>query len=225
MRAINMLHIRYGFTVRGFVLGISLLLLLSCQSAYYKSMEQLGYHKREILVDRVEEVRDTQIEAKEQFKTALERFSSVVHFEGGDLEALYEKLNNEYEASKAKAEALHNHIASVENVANALFEEWENELEQYSDPSLRHTSAQKLAQTRSHYEKLIRAMRRAETKIEPVLTSFHDQVLFLKHNLNAQAIAALQGELNTIETDVNRLVKEMEAAINEANAFIETMEG
>lgn len=225
MRAINMLHIHYGFTVRGFMLGISLLLLLGCQSAYYKSMEQLGYHKREILVDRVEEVRDTQIEAKEQFETALERFSSVVHFEGGNLEALYEKLNNEYEASKAKAEALHNHIASVENVANALFEEWENELEQYSDPSLQRTSAQKLAQTRSHYEKLIRAMRRAETKIEPVLTSFHDQVLFLKHNLNAQAIAALQGELNMIETDVNRLVKEMEAAINEANAFIETMEG
>lgn len=220
-----MLHIHYGFTVRGFMLGISLLLLLGCQSAYYKSMEQLGYHKREILVDRVEEVRDTQIEAKEQFETALERFSSVVHFEGGNLEALYEKLNNEYEASKAKAEALHNHIASVENVANALFEEWENELEQYSDPSLQRTSAQKLAQTRSHYEKLIRAMRRAETKIEPVLTSFHDQVLFLKHNLNAQAIAALQGELNMIETDVNRLVKEMEAAINEANAFIETMEG
>lgn len=213
-----------SFTIRTFLIGISTLLLLSCQSAYYKTMEQFGYHKRDILVDRVEEVRDAQIETKKQFKTALEQFSSVVQFEGGDLEALYEKLNSEYQASKGKAEALHDHIASVENVASALFEEWEAELEQYSDPSLRRTSAEKLSQTHSRYEKLIRAMKRAEKKIEPVLTSFHDQVLFLKHNLNARAIAALQGELNTIEADVNRLIKEMEAAIDEANAFIETME-
>ncbi len=219
-----MLPIRYGFTARSFVLGISLLLLLSCQSAYYNTMEQLGYYKRDILMDRVEEARDAQVEAKEQFKTALEQFSSVANFKGGDLEALYEKLNNEYQASKAKAEEVRSRIASIEDVSGALFEEWEEELEQYSNSSLRHSSAKKLTQTRSHYEELIRAMRRAEARIEPVLTAFHDQVLFLKHNLNAQAIASLQGELGAIETDVTQLVKEMEAAIDEANAFIKTLE-
>lgn len=220
-----MLNMCCGLTIRTFLIGISFLLLLSCQTAYYKTMEQLGYYKRDILVDRIEEVRDAQIETKKQFKTALEQFSSVVHFEGGDLEALYEKLNGEYQASKAKAEELHDRIASVKDVANALFEEWKSELEQYSDSSLRRTSAQKLTQTHSRYEKLIQAMRRAEAKIEPVLTSFHDQVLFLKHNLNARAITALQGEINTIEADVSRLIEEMEAAIREANAFIETLEG
>ncbi|ADE14773.1 conserved hypothetical protein [Nitrosococcus halophilus Nc 4] len=219
-----MLNISSDFIIRAFLASFSLLLLAGCQTTYYKTMEQFGYHKRDILADRVEGVRDAQVEAKEQFQSALEQFSSVVNFEGGDLEAVYNQLNDEFQESEAKAEAVHNHIASVENVATALFEEWEEELGQYNNPSLRRSSEQKLTQTRSHYDKLIRAMKRAEAKIEPVLATFRDQVLFLKHNLNARAIAALQGELNTIEADVNRLIQEMEAAINEANAFIKTLE-
>jgi len=60
-------------------------------------------------------------------------------------------------------------------------------------------------------------------KIDPVLTAFRDQVLFLKHNLNARALAALQNELDAIQTDVASLIREMEASIAEANAFIDAM--
>jgi hypothetical protein len=217
-------NIYYNSTTRSLLSGIYILLLVGCQTAYYKTMEQLGFQKRDILAHRVEKVRDAQIEAKEQFQSALEQFSSVVNFKGGDLEALYERLNGEYQASEERAEEVHNRIAAVEDVSEALFKEWEEELNQYSDPSLRRKSKRQLVQTRAHYDKLIQAMRRAEAKINPVLATFHDQVLYLKHNLNARAIAALQGDLNTIETDVNRLIQEMEAAINEANAFIKTLE-
>ena len=68
------------------------------------------------------------------------------------------------------------------------------------------------------------AMHRAEAKIEPVLTPLRDQVLFLKHNLNAQAIASLQSELGRVEGDVSALIREMEAAIREADAFIVRLE-
>ena len=67
-------------------------------------------------------------------------------------------------------------------------------------------------------------MKRAEAKIQPVLTVFNDQVLYLKHNLNAQAISALKGELNAVESDVSALIIAMERSINEANAFIKTIE-
>jgi hypothetical protein len=219
-----MLNVYYGLVTRFFLIGMPLFLLTGCQTTYYQTMEKLGYHKRDILASRVEKVRDAQIEAKDQFQSALEQFASVVDFEGGNLEALYKRLHNEYQTSEAKAEAVRTRIASVENVAEALFDEWEQELKQYSNSSLRRSSQQKLTQTRSHYNKLLHAMKRAEAKVDPVLASFHDQVLFLKHNLNAQAIAALQSELNTIRTDVSQLIKEMEAAINEANIFIATLE-
>ena len=67
-------------------------------------------------------------------------------------------------------------------------------------------------------------MKSAEAKIEPVLAVFKDQVLYLKHNLNAQAIASLKGELGSIKSDVSSLISAMEKSINEANAFIKTME-
>jgi len=198
-------------------------LLSGCRSTYYNTMEKLGYPKRDRLVNRVQNARDAQQEAKEQFQSALEEFSAVINFQGGQLETTYNKLKTELERSESKAKAVANRITDVERVAEALFKEWQAELDQYSNEQLRNLSEQKLGQTRQRYARMIAAMQSAEMKIGPVLEAFRDQVLFLKHNLNAQALAALQGKLVAVETDIAGLIKEMETSIAEANAFIEAM--
>ena len=209
-----------------FFLQIALLTVLcGCQSAYYATMEAMGHPKREILVDRVEDARDSQTEAKEQFVSALEKFGEVVQYTGGQLEEKYKQLNSEYEKSEKKAKAVSKRIVDVENVAEALFAEWQEELNQYSSDQLRQASQKKLQQTILKYNKLMSAMKKARDKISPVLSAFKDQVLYLKHNLNAQAIASLQDELDSVETDIAALVKEMEASIAEADAFINSMTG
>jgi hypothetical protein len=48
-----------------------------------------------------------------------------------------------------------------------------------------------------------------------------DQVLFLKHNLNAKDIVSLRGELVQVESDTDKLIKELEASIAEADRFIQ----
>ena len=194
-----------------------------CQKAYYSTMEKFGVHKRDIMVDRVEEARDSQQEAKEQFQSALEQFSQVLNYKGGRLEDKYETLQAEYDRSEAKAEEVKKRIDAVENVSEALFDEWQDELDQYTNKSLRRDSERKMIQTRSRYDQMMKAMRRAEAKIDPVLRAFRDQVLYLKHNLNAQAIASLQSELVGVESDIAVLIKEMEKSIGEANLFIRTM--
>lgn len=199
------------------------LLLVSCSTTYYKTMESFGIHKRDILVDRVEDARDSQEEAGEQFRTALESFRDVVDFEGGDLGRKYDQLNTEYERSEARAEEVSDRIGSVEKVAEALFEEWEDELEQYSNDNLRRSSERTLRDTRYKYSDLIRAMRRAEAKMPPVLARLKDQVLFLKHNLNARAIGSLEGVSAELQGDVDDLLRELERSIAEANEFIEDM--
>ena len=197
--------------------------LWGCQTVYYGAMEKMGVHKRDIMVDRVAEARDAQSEAKEQFKSALEQFTTVLGVKGGALEEKYTTLNDTYEISEKKAESVHERIRKVEGVSEALFDEWKNELKEYSNEKLRKDSQQKLDTTRRHYSQLIVAMKKAEKKIAPVLSAFKDQVLYLKHNLNAQAIASLQNELVAVEGDIALLVKEMELSIKEANAFIETL--
>jgi len=202
---------------------LALVAVTGCSSMYYKTMETFGYHKRDILVDRVEEARDSQEAAKEQFKTALERFNELLGTSGGELKAKYDKLNSEYERCKSRAEAVHKRVADVESVGEDLFKEWKNELGKYSNSEYRVKDEQLLRDTRNRYDGLISAMKRAEAKMEPVLLAFQDRVLFLKHNLNAQAVASLQGELASVEVNVEALVREMEASIQEADAFISGM--
>jgi len=206
------------------LLLLCLIPLTSCQSVYYSAMEKIGVHKRDILVDRVEEARDDQEAAKQQFQTALEKFTEVANFNGGDLEAKYEELKQQLDRCESKAAKLRKRVASIDNVSQALFREWADELAQYSSPELRRRSEQALRDTQQRYDQLARVMNRAVSKMDPVLTAFRDQVLFLKHNLNARAIASLQGDVVELESNVSTLIDEMNEAIREANIFIEGLE-
>ena len=203
---------------------ILILALGACSTIYYEGLEKIGIPKRDVMVHRVEKARDTQEETKEQFKSALAQFTAATNFQGGDLEAIYTKLNDEYEASVSKAEEVRSRIEDIEDVSQALFAEWELEITQYSNANLKRSSQNKLNTTKKHYRQLIASMKNAEAKIAPILTVFRDQVMFLKHNLNAKAITSLKGELGHIKSDVSALVSSMEKSINEANTFISTME-
>jgi hypothetical protein len=195
-------------------------LLVGCDSAYLATMEKVGVHKRDILVDRIEDTQKSQQEGQQQFKDALAQFKSVVSINGGELESVYEKLNGEYEDSESAANNIHDRIAKVESVSDALFNEWQDEIEQYSNASMKRDSTAKLKQTKQEYARLIATMKKSEKSLDPALTAMHDQVLYLKHNLNARAIASLKGELKTIDANVSTLLTNMQRSIDESDRFI-----
>jgi vacuolar-type H+-ATPase subunit D/Vma8 len=200
------------------VIGLS-----ACQSAYYAAWEKVGVEKRDILVDRVEDAKDSQQEAQQQFSSALEQFSQLINFDGGELQDVYEKLKDQFEASQDSAEKVSGRIDNVESVAEALFDEWESELDKYNNDTLRRNSQLKLKDTQRRYSKLVASMRKAESKMAPVLSALQDNVLYLKHNLNAKAVGALQGEFSSIKKDIGQLIKEMNTAIAQSNEFIASM--
>lgn len=195
--------------------------LTGCDTLYFSALEQVGIHKRDVLKDRIEDAQEAQQEGKEQFVSALDEFKQVLLLEETSLEKRYKSLQAEYDASEDAAEEVRERIAAVESVSEALFNEWEKELELYTSAALRRASKKKLLHTRRQYGKLIVVMTKAEAKMTPVLNTLRDQTLFLKHNLNAQAISAVRSELGRIERDVDKLVVAMEASINEAESFIQ----
>ncbi len=196
-----------------------------CSSTYYATMEKVGIPKRDIMVDRVEEARDSQQDAQDQFQSALDQFGSVVALEETDLKAAYDKLNKEYERCESAARDVSDRIDSIESVSEALFDEWEDELDEYDNKELRDASSKQLKATRSQYDTMLKSMHEAEASMDPVLAVFHDNVLFLKHNLNAQAIGSLKGEFDSLKVDINGLIDKMNASIAESNAFIANMTG
>jgi F0F1-type ATP synthase membrane subunit b/b' len=199
------------------------LLFGGCSSAYYGAMEKFGVAKRDILVDRVGEARKSQQEAKEQFASALEKFISVTKIDGGDLKTKYDQLNADFKRSETRATEVRDRIASIADVSDALFSEWKKELNEYSDRSLRDQSQHQLDETKRRYNDLMRTMRAAADSMDPILGKFRDQVLFLKHNLNAHAIAGLTSTATNLQDDVSRLIADMEKSIREADEFIRSM--
>lgn len=198
--------------------------LTACDTAYMAAMEKMGYAKRDILSSRVKSARDAQEDAKKEIQSALEQFGKVVGYQGGDLEATYKKLNNELQNSEDSADTVRKRIKDVESVADSLFAEWKTELGQYSSADLRRKSEEKLSQTKARYNEMLGAMKKAEQRIDPVLKPLRDQVLYLKHNLNARALAAIKGELVKVDAQVDQLVKDMNKSIAEADKFIQSMD-
>ncbi len=203
-----------------FLFPLLLLALTSCSTAYYSTMEKMGVHKRDILVDRVEAGRDAQTQAQDQFKSALEQFNSVVKLKETNLKIAYDKLKVEYEKSEKTAENVSNKIEKIESVADDLFEEWEDELNLYDNKKLRRASKKQLHETKDRYKTMLASMLHAESSMEPVLSIFKDNVLFLKHNLNAQAIGSLQAEFSNLEGQIQTLIQNMNTAIDSSNKFI-----
>lgn len=196
-----------------------------CSSTTIALKEKLGIPKRDQLVARVQDTKEAQQDAKKEFQSALDQFLAITGKteKMGDLESKYRKLQSEYKDAESAATTVRERIKSVENVSTALFKEWRAELDQYESASIRANSERLLRDTERKYDQLHDAMKNAESKMEPVLSAFRDQTLFLKHNLNAQAIASLQDDATQIQGDVQRLIQDMQRSIDEATAFIDQM--
>jgi hypothetical protein len=212
--------------IRTAALGLALLSLAllthGCSSLYYSTYEKFGVYKRDLLKKRVAEARDDQQEAQAQFKDALTKLKEITKSDGGELERAYNSLKSEYDGCVSSAESVRKRIRDVETVADDLFKEWDKEIGEIGTPALRESSRQQLTATRERYNELHRALVSAEQSMTPVLSQFKDYVLYLKHNLNAQAIASLKGETTSIQNEITRLIEQMNSSIARADEFIKT---
>ena len=205
------------------VLAVVLTTAAGCSSVQYSALEKVGIHKRDLLVDNVEDARDSQAETREQLVTAYEELSTLIGFDGGELEAQYKRLSREVERSQDSIDELDGHLADIDRVSEDLFEEWEEELGQYNSAALRADQARKLKLSRKQFATMRDRMQTARDRVDPVMAVLNDNVLYLKHSLNAKALDALKGQASSLEGQVDALIRDMQVAIDEADAFIANM--
>ena len=205
------------------LIAVVLFFTAGCQTTYYAVWEKMGKEKRHLLKANVEKAREDQAEASEQFASVVERIKAMYGFDGGELEDVYEKLSDDFRVCEARADAVRDRIDKVERIAADLFKEWESEIATIENVKLQSKSRASLQDTRSRFNRLQRSMARAEASMGPVLVNLQDYVLYLKHNLNAQAVSSLKNEVADIETEVSSLIADMDRSIKEADAFVKTM--
>jgi hypothetical protein len=189
----------------------------------YSAWETVGVEKRDLFKSQLRDVKDDQEDTQESFKDALTKLKEVYAFDGGNLEREYNKLNSSYENALSDADSVKKSIDKLNTIANDLFDEWREEIKSISTASYREKSREQLNETKSKYMLLHKNLVASEKRIGPVLGKLKDQVLYLKHNLNAQAISGLKAEGVRIESDIQKLMKDMEASSREADEFIKTL--
>jgi hypothetical protein len=186
-------------------------------------MQTLGKEKRDILIGRVKDAKKDQQQTKEQIKTTMQSFEELTGFQGGSLEKNYKRLNSDYESADAQARKLHEKVDSIDQVSKDLFKEWQTEINEMGNAKLKTQSAVMLRNAKTRQAEYMRSMHRTEDQITPVLAAFHDQVLFLKHNLNARAIGSLKGTSASINTDVADLMQSIDGSMQEADRLISSL--
>ena len=196
------------------------ILFFGCSNVYYSAMEKIGKEKRHLLIDNVEDVKESQTKAQEEFTDALTKIKELYAFDGGDLERFYDRFKNSFDDCDERAREIEKRINDVKDVAKDLFAEWEAEIKLINDVKLKNSSRQSLQDAKTKYAKLERVMSASTKKMYPVLAKLKDYVLYLKHNLNAKAVGSLSGEVVSIEKDVEGLIRDMTASIKEAQSFI-----
>lgn len=207
------------------VVCIALATLSGCASVQYSALEKVGIHKRDILVDRVEDARDAQSDTRVQLVSAYEELSGLINHSGGELEERYKRLSKDVDRSHDSIDELDGHLSDIDRVSEDLFDEWESELDLYTSAALRSDQEKKLRLARSQFASMRQRMQKARDRVDPVMEVLSDNVLFLKHSLNAQALAALRGQSTVLEGQVDALIRDMKVAIDEADAFIVRMRG
>ena len=196
------------------------LMLGSCQTIYYNFWETLGQEKRDLLQSNVAKVQNDQREVQEAFKDTLERVRAEYKLEASDLEDFYDDLSANYEQARARAEALSERTEKVRDIASDLFSEWEAEAKTITNATYRSDSLAKLRVAKTEFGEMDRHMTTVLKKIDPVLVKLNDRVLYLKHNLNARAVQVFQKEFQSVEGDIQSLIKDIEASIEASQSFM-----
>lgn len=210
-------------TLLTFVFTASVM-IVGCQSAYYAAREKMAKQNRHLLRDQVENSRDDQEKASEAFTNALTRLKKMYGIAGGNPEEMYNRLSEGYENCRQRAEIIDERIDKIQRIASDLFAPWRQEIDRIQNPGFRSKCARKLKDIQSRFAILESSLITARRRMSPILANLKDYVLFLKHNLNAQAMGTLQGEAVSIETNVNRLIRDISQSIKEADAFLAVLE-
>lgn len=197
--------------------------LTGCNTIYYSTWEKLGWEKRDLLVDQVEDTRNQQEDTKQQFTSALEQFKATFSYDGGELEDAYDKLKKNYDRCASEADDLRGEIKTVKEIAGDLFKEWDGEIAEQTNAEYKKLMTDQRKATEQAYDEMVGKMDAAAGKMDPVLQAFNERVLMLKSSLNAQAIASLQTSSDQLVGDIEALIAEMNASIAEADEFIATM--
>ena len=128
----------------------------------------------------------------------------------GEPTEVYLRFVRSLEASEKHAAVLRVAVDDMKRTAKPVFETWQGDLLQITNPALRRQSEERLEQTMDRFNEVVAAARSSETGVDAFNQGARDISLFLGNDFNPAAMDAVAPEaqkLEDVSLDVdNRLV-------------------
>lgn len=225
MKILNRVPCSRGRAIRWLspALLIPLLVALSgCQSVR-SAAERFGVDRRDALVESLDKTDQGLLEVHQSFsnaKTELDEFAGQYEI---PLRERHERLSEQYVSCEEALDDARVEIRDLEDAARQFFLDWETELFEYSNPTVRNASRLQLNETREKYETVAVRLKKAEEVALATLDEFRDYLSFMRHNLNDEAFAALREPGVDLSSRMADLLTELAAAVDASHRLAEAL--
>lgn len=159
--------------------------------------------------------------SKAESSSALDALHTVVAPDfRGDAIMAYEALVVTLERSLEQAEALRETIEPMDTAAERVAVDWEADLAAFGSEVMREKSRARLAQTTTAYLAVQQPLRAAAKAYDVFNVGLADHVLYLEHDLNPSAVAAIEDELVTLTALQADLDAKLELCMGAASDYV-----
>lgn len=206
------------------VAALALLTLSGCQHVYFNTMENAGIDKREIFTHRVEDARGAENQARQQLRDTLDNYRRVLLLDSSDLAQRYDLFTASQARNPVNVRALRQRVANLQDIGEAMFADWQDDLKGYRDQGLRDASAAQLDNTRTSYQRVLQQLRDTESGLNASQALFNDPQLMLRHNLTPDGTNALKNGYPAIQSQVEQQLRQMQATVDSCDAFLRQLQ-
>jgi hypothetical protein len=150
----------------------------------------------------------------------MDVYNALMADEAKDRKKLYNSLQKEMENTEKRRATIGEVAATMSAEADTLFKQWTDSAAAIENADLRKKSEERLAATKASYAEIGTVGQKASDLYGPFMKDLQDQVTFLGHDLNAEAVASLKPEAAKINEAASKLIQSIDDTITTANTNI-----
>jgi hypothetical protein len=185
-----------------------------------RAQQDAGVKQVEQLVKKSGSTVQAIAETKLQLQKTMDVYNSLMSTDEKNMKGNYKKLQQEMDATAKKRADIKLRADEMNAEAQTLFKSWGDSAAAIQSADLRQRSQERLDKTKASFAEIGTVGQKAVDLYDPFMKALQDQVTYLGHDLNTQAVQSLQADAAKMNEKAQTLMKSIDDTISVANKNI-----
>jgi hypothetical protein len=179
-----------------------------------------GVRQTEKLADKADRLIDAVESTQSQVRATLAAYDGLIYGSSADLRKPYKALARDMDKCDRLRETAQRRADEARAESTDYYRAWAGSLPLIEDNDLRARSEARLRASRSRFEQIVEAGRRAADAYAPFLGRLRDQWNYLGHDLNPSGLESLRPDARALADEGGRLLLEIDESLRQAREFV-----